>query len=222
MGWPGLFVAALGVSATAAFIPAFKLTSIANVSLIYASAPFLAAGIAWIWYRERIEFRVIMAALAAAFGVAVVVSGSLGKVNFVGDALALWMTLMLSTIVVIYRRHPQTPAAGPNVAASLLLLPIALLLINPLASPRQEILVLAAFGLLHAIASVTLSEGARRLPPSEAALISSLETPLAILWGWALLAERPAIASIIGGGLILLAVFGSQLPYLFRKNRRDP
>ena len=65
MGRSGWAVAVLGASGTAAFIPAFKLTTIANVSLIYAAAPFFAAGIAWLWFKEVIERRVLIAALVA-------------------------------------------------------------------------------------------------------------------------------------------------------------
>jgi len=41
MGHSGWAVAVVGASGTVAFIPAFKLTSIANVSLIYAVSPCL-------------------------------------------------------------------------------------------------------------------------------------------------------------------------------------
>ena len=41
MGRSGLAVAVLGALGTAAFIPAFKLTTIANVSLIYAARPLV-------------------------------------------------------------------------------------------------------------------------------------------------------------------------------------
>ena len=42
MGPSGWAVAIVGALGTAAFIPAFKLTSIANVSLIYAVSPLIA------------------------------------------------------------------------------------------------------------------------------------------------------------------------------------
>ena len=42
MGRPGVAAAVIGALATAAFIPAFKYTTIANVSLIYAAVPFVA------------------------------------------------------------------------------------------------------------------------------------------------------------------------------------
>jgi len=218
MGRAGLAVAVIGASGTAAFIPAFKLTTIANVSLIYAAAPFCAAGIAWLWFREVMERRVLIASLVAVLGVGLLVSGSLGQINFTGDMLALWTTLMMSLMMVVYRRYPGTPAAGPAALSSIFLLPACLIFVNPLDAPLHEIIIMAAFGLIFAFASVTLSEGARRLAPGEAALVSSLETPLAIIWAWAFFAERPAFMAVMGGALILLAVFGSQLAALKRRH----
>ncbi|MFT3691136.1 EamA family transporter [Paenirhodobacter sp.] len=196
---------------TAAFIPAFRLTAIANVSLIYAAAPFCAAAIAWLWFREVMERRVLIASLAAVLGVALIFGASFGRINVMGDMLALWMTVMMSLMMVVYRRYPGTPAAGPGALSSVFLLPVCLFFVNPLDAPLHEIVVMGAFWLIFAVASVTLSEGARRLAPAEAALVSALETPLAIIWAWAFFAERPAFAAMMGGVLILLAVFGAQL-----------
>ena len=94
---------------------------------------------------------------------------------------------------------------------------MALIFADPFAASLHDILILAVFGLIFAFASITLSEGARRLAPGEAALISALETPLAIVWAWVFFAEWPALMGLIGGALILLAVFGSQLAALVRK-----
>ena len=69
MGKPGVSAAVIGALATAAFIPSFKYTSIANVSLIYAAVPFAAAAIAWIWFREKPAVPVVLASLAAFVGV---------------------------------------------------------------------------------------------------------------------------------------------------------
>jgi len=216
MGKPGWAIAFLGAAGTAAFIPAFKLTSIANVSLIYAIAPFVSACVAWMWFRERPTLPVMVASLVALLGVLLIVSGSLGNINLGGDFLALWMTLMMSLVMVIYRRYPQTPAAGPAVMASLFLLPFGFYYGDPLSSPIIEIVIMAAFGLIFALASVTLQEGARRLPPAEAALISAAETPLAPIWAWMLFSEVPPIFTIAGGAVVLLAVFGSQVINLKR------
>lgn len=217
MGRSGLAVAVLGALGTAAFIPAFKLTTIANVSLIYAAAPFCAAAMAWRWFREVVERRVLIAASAATLGVGLIFGGSLGRVNLAGDMLALFMTLMISSMMVIYRRYPGTPAAGPNILSSIFLLPLSMIVVDPFDARIREIVIMAAFGLIFAFASVALSEGARRLAPGEAALISSLETPLALVWAWMLFAERPGLLAVSGGVLILFAVFGSQFAVLKRR-----
>ena len=69
---------------------------------------------------------------------------------------------------------------------------------------------MAAFGLIFAIASVTLAEGMKRIPAGEAALLSALETPLAPLFGWMFFAEIPASTTFLGGVVILLAVITTQ------------
>ena len=211
MGWSGLAVVLVGASGTMAFIPAFKLTTIANVSLIYASAPLCASAVAWLWFREKLELRTLIGALAAFSGIGVIVGNSLGHLNLRGDLLAIWMTLMMSTVMVVYRRYPHTPAAGPAALSSVVLLVPALYFSSPFSVPLHEFGILAAFGLIFALASVTLSEGARRLPPGEAALISTLETPLAIIWAALLFAEVPGWLPILGGTIVMIAVAMTQI-----------
>ncbi len=210
MGKSGLLAAVTGALATIAFIPSFKYTSIANVSLIYAAVPFVAAVIAWIWMREIPTRPVLGASLVAFIGVIIIVGGSLSSINLVGDLLALWMTIGMAGYLCIYRRYPGTPAAGPAVLLSLLLVPVAFAAGDPFSAPLGEILVMCSFGLVFALASVTIAEGARRLPAAETALISALETPLAPLWAFLMFAEIPGDYTIVGGGIILFAVFASQ------------
>jgi len=206
MGHSGLAIAVVGALGTAAFISSFKLTSIANVSLIYAISPLIAALLAWFVIGEKITARMITGCVGALLGVAIIVSGSLGQISLKGDFLALCMTFAMALIMVIYRKYPATPGAGPAVLSSLLLLPFAVIFGNPFGVDRTEIYVLSAFGLLFAIASVTLAEGAKRVPSGQTALLSSIETPLAPVFAFILLAEIPNTATFLGGSVVLLAV----------------
>ena len=209
MGKSGLAVGVIGAIGTAAFIPAFKLTSIANVALIYAVAPMIAAALAWLWMRERMGRRTLVGALAALGGVVVIVSGSVGQVYLRGDILALVMTLAMATVMVIYRKFPETPTAGPSVLQSLFLLGPSFVFGDPLGTVPHEIAILAAFGLLFAIASVTLAEGAKRVPAGQAALLSALEVPLAPVLAYWAFTEVPQTATFIGGAIVLVAVLMS-------------
>ena len=111
MGRSGWAAAIVGASGIVAFIPAFKLTTMANVMMIYAAAPLLAAVLAWVWIKEKISLRVLAGCFGAIVGVVIIVQGSIGQLNLQGDLLALWMTIAMSVLMVIYRRFPETPAA---------------------------------------------------------------------------------------------------------------
>ena len=67
------------------------------------------------------------------------------------------------------------------------------------------------FGLVFAVASVTLMEGAKRISAAQTALLSVLETPLAPILALLILAEMPATTSLIGGGMIFCAVIWAQM-----------
>ncbi len=206
MGKSGWAVGIVGALGTAAFIPAFKLTSVANVALIYAVAPLIAALLAWLTIGERASRMTLLGSALALFGVCVIVSGSVGQLGLQGDVLALLMTTAMATIMVIYRKYPRTPAAGPSVMQSLFLLPPSFVFGQPFQTAGHEILILMAFGLLFAIASVTLAEGAKRVPSGQTALISALETPLAPLLAFLVLAEVPGGTTLLGGAIVLVAV----------------
>jgi len=208
-GKSGWAVAIVGAVGTAAFIPAFKLTSIANVSLIYAIAPLVAATLAWGLIGERISFRTLLGCIGALVGVAVIVSGSIGQISIYGDLLALVMTVAMASIMVIYRKYPATPGAGPTAMQSILLTPVALVFGQPFQTDLAEIFILAAFGLLFAVAAITLAEGAKRIPSGQTALLSALDTPLAPLFAFLLFTEIPCDMTVLGGAIVLIGVFAS-------------
>lgn len=213
---PEVLTSLMMAAGTAAFISAFKLTSVANVALIYAGAPFFAAGIAWAWLGERPGVKVMVASVAAFAGVAVIIGGSMGGGSIggggiEGDALALLMTVMMAAAMVAYRRWPQMDTALPAAASSLVLVPFGFVLSAPLAASGGDIALIACFGVVFAAASIMLMAGAARLPSAEAALLSALETPLAPIWAWMILAESPAATTLIGGCVVMLAVIASRL-----------
>ena len=211
MGISGLAVAIVGASATAAFLTAFKLTAIANVAMIWASAPLFAALLAYLAVGERLSTSKIAAAIVAMGGVAVITGSSIGSFNLTGDLLALGMTLGMAVCMVIYRRWKHTPAAGPAALSSLLLLPVCVLFEDVLAVSSRDLVILACFGLAFAVASVTMMEGVKRIPAGEAALIGTLETPIAPILAYLFFAEVPVAAALAGGAIILAAVIFSQL-----------
>ncbi|HKY93899.1 MAG TPA: DMT family transporter [Kiloniellales bacterium] len=207
LGGPGWLVVSVSSLATVAFLNAFKHSSVANVTVVYATAPFVAAGFGWLLLRERPARAALAASLAALSGVAIMVSGSLGTPNLLGDGLALLMTLLMALFVVLVRRFAGRPMVLAAALSSLQISLFAWLPAERLWPGWGDLLLLAAFGALHAGAVVALTEGCRLLPAADTALLSALDTPLAPLLAWLVLGELPPAATFAGGGLVLMALF---------------
>ena len=199
------------ISATGkiAFLYALQNTTVANVTVIYATLPFITAVLAWLWFRERAPRRTLIASLVAGAGVVVTVGGStgLGGGHVLGDLAALFMTFTMALMTVIMRRHRDMPmleaAALSGIAAAIIAFPMA----DPFSATMTDILWLTAFGIVTQGGGLGLyTMGARRLPSAQAALLSASEVPMSPLWVWIFFNEVPARETFIGGGLVLAAI----------------
>ena len=218
MGATGWIVTIVIAGASTSYLTAFKFTSISNVSLIYAVTPLLAAALGWVVLRERPSLRVILCSLAALGGVGVIVAGSLGSVQLLGDGLAFGMALGSAMILVIYRAAPGTPTVMPTVASAIMLVPIALIFENPFETEPYEVFLLMIFGVVFSVGAVVFVEGARRLPSGESALLSTMEVPIAPVLAWLVLSELVSFQTFFGGVIVFSAVIFSQLRFRGRRN----
>ena len=212
IGRNGLLAAVVWATGAVAYIQAYKLTSIANVSLIYGSAPLLCALVAWLVLREKPRAIVLAASALAFAGVAVVGYGSLGQANLFGDLLALWMTFTVAVQFAIFRKDPEISAIGVTVLSAVLVLPPCLIFGSPFTVSLPEIAILAVFGLVLVLAATMLTEGSKYLPASETALVSNLEVPVQPVLAYLVFTELPPAATFIGGALIIVAVLATQWP----------
>ncbi len=206
LGAPGWAAACVGAAATLCFLAAFRHTVTANVVLMYATAPFVAAGLAWLMMREAPGRVTLLASVAALAGAAIMVGGSLGGVNMTGDVLAIAMTFGMALMTVIIRKYRALPMVIAGAFSSLLIVPVALPLTDPFAVSAGDFWLLVSFGAVQAVAITMLTEGARLIPSAQVPLIGALEIPFAILWIWLAFGEVPPLATFAGGAVIIAAV----------------
>ena len=206
LGWRGWLLASVGSVASVAFVAAFKLTFVANVAIIYATAPFTAALLEWLFLHERLRGITLLAALTSLFGIGIMVFGGLGSGDLTGNAMALLMTLGMALYMVLIRVFHKTPVVLAAAASSLQLFVFGWFVTHPLAVSGSDVYLLLLFGAVFASAAILWTEGTRKIPAAEAGLLGTAETPFAMLFAWLILAELPPLASFIGGGIVLLAV----------------
>jgi len=211
MGWPGWLFALLSAVGMTLFITSLRHTTVAHVAVIYATVPFVAAGLAWLVMRERPSGSALLASTVALAGVALMV-GLSAEGGALGDLLAFGMTASMAGMMVMMRRFRAIPAVPVACLSALLCGLAAWPLGAPLSVGGHDFVLLALFGIVNsALGLVFFALGARHLPAIETALVTALDAPLAPLWVWLAFSETPAQATLFGGAIVLAAVTGHIL-----------
>ena len=208
LGPQGLLMAALAGLSMFLYIDALQRTEVANVTVISATVPFLAAGLAWLILRERLRRSTVVAAVVAVAGVTLTVAGNLGPGDLDGNLRAVVLALVLALLIVLIRRFEGADAVLALGSAGVLLFVVALAVADPLGVAADQTPLIVIFGLVFAVSLVLWTEGVRLIPAAEAGLLGSSETPFSILLAWIVLSEAPPLATVAGGLLVLGAVLG--------------
>jgi len=217
IGLPGVLAAGCSTVGTICFINALRQTTVADVTIIFATAPFVAAAVAWLWKRQRPSWVTAAASAVALAGVALMFSGAQSVGHVVGDLLALAMTALIATMMVIIRNSQASsmlpPACLSAFASSIIVLPWA----NLSMPVGTELLTLALFGAQFGLVLLLLTLGSRLIPAAQSALIGNLELPLAPIWVWLAFGQIPPAMTCLGGAIVLAAIAGDM-----RLNRARP
>ncbi len=208
MGWPGFAVAVCFGTASSCFVVALAYTTVANVLLMQAGVPLIAALIAWVLFRETVAAATWVAIAAVIAGVAIMVSESLtGDVSPIGGALALLIAVMFSLATVITRRFAHvrmTPATclGAVFAALFAASQAEMFAVTP-----RGMGFLFAFGAVNlGLGLAFFATGARLIPAAFAALLGTFETIFGPVWVWLIHNEVPSTRTIIGGTVVFAAL----------------
>ena len=207
IGRPGLVIASCSTIATICFITALRETTVADVTVIYATAPFIAAGIAWAWTRERPRRITLAASALALVGVVVMCGAAHSAGHALGDLLSLGMTVLMALMMVVIRKNrhiSMLPAACLSAfACAIVVLPLS----HPAEVTAENLTLLSLFGTTQfGLGLLLLTAGSRRISATRASLLANLELPFAPLWVWLAFSEVPDQSTYIGGGIVCAAV----------------
>ena len=201
------------------FVIAVSLTSVANVVFIIASLPVFAAVFSRIFLAEPISARMYLTMAAVLPGLAIIAYGS-GETEgaaLAGDLLALCVSAFFAAGLTAARRA-RAVSMVPAVAVGYLLAGLAILpWAEPWAMPAGQMPLVAMHTGFIVISSVLLALGPRYITSAEVGLLVLLESVLAPLLAWVVVFENPGPFALIGGAVVVGALFVSNLVVLARR-----
>jgi drug/metabolite transporter (DMT)-like permease len=213
MGWPGIVTGLLFALMFISFILALSTTTVANTLVLGSVSPFVAALFGWLFLREAVLPRTWIAMIAALGGIVVMFFDSISGGVWTGNLIALCIPVAFATSVVILRKSraevdmiPSIFLAG--VFSMILTLPFAL----PLSVSAVDLGLLAIMGVVQlGLGLMLFMLAVPYLSSAEITLLSVLEIIFGVVSTWVLVGERPANATLLGGGIVIGALVASQI-----------
>lgn len=206
-GWPVIVSGILMLGSATALVLSIKNTSIANTFIILSTLPALAAVFGRIFLGEVTRPVTWIAIASVMVGIAIVVSGSIGTVNLVGDALAFFAVICLSLNQTLLRKYRSVSRMASVGMGGLFVAIVMFFLASPATYSVNTWAVMAVMGLFTAPFGRVLSQVATRyITAPEVGIILMIEAVFAPLFAFGFFGEIPHTASFIGGGIILVTV----------------
>lgn len=215
-GIPGVVGAVCLVFAYAFGILAMQQTTIADAVLLFATAPFFAAVLGWLFLTEKVQRSTWIAIGLAMAGIVVMQGGAIASGNVLGNLYAVGSALCfaLFTLVLRWRKHgdmvPTVLLSG--LFATVICFGISTALGTGLSVPTNDILVASLMGVFQTGAGLVLyTIGARTVPAVQLALLPLIEVVLSPIWVAVVIGEIPTAIVLIGGLLVGIAIIGDAL-----------
>jgi drug/metabolite transporter (DMT)-like permease len=189
------------------FVTSVMFTSVANTVVIISSAPLFAALFTRLFRIEIIPLRTWMAIILALCGVILVFAGSLDQGALLGDGIAVLTACNAGGNLTLLRRSPELDRMSLVGIGGM----VMAFCVWPWAEPFQvsghSLFYLAVMGLVQMpLALYLIAQSTRYLPSPEVSLFIIVETILAPIWVWFVLAEVPPVMTFVGGSVIVITL----------------
>ncbi|MBB4112732.1 drug/metabolite transporter (DMT)-like permease [Rhizobium sp. BK226] len=145
-GMPGVVACVVSTVAAITYIASLQWTTVANVMTVYATLPFVATGIAFLWLHDPVTYRFVIAGCLAFLGVVISVGAAMSANDLLGILAAFIMTAGCATQIVIAKRFPSMDSTMMTVLAALACFCIALPLMQYSIPTSTQLLACASMG----------------------------------------------------------------------------
>ncbi len=214
-----IIISLTGLSSTL-FVFSVSHTTAANTVVLLATSSFFAAIFTYLITKERIQKSTAIAIIISFIGVLIIFGNSLSlSGNLKGDVLGLIMAITMGLELTLLRKYHHFPHILIISLGGFLVGFVIFFLSSVSFEVSLETLFwLMLMGLVQMpLAMYLIFISTKYITSTEVSLFTTIETTLAPLWLWIFLYEVPPKMTLIGGSLVLMAIFINALPKIFYK-----
>ncbi|MDE1266192.1 DMT family transporter [Vibrio aestuarianus] len=194
------------------FVLALNNTQVTSALVIFNTAPFFAALVAFVFLKEKLPFHTLIAIAVAIVGVGVIFDyAPAGTVT--GDLYAIVAAISFAIYLVILRSNQGENSSRFLIAGGLTMSIVGLVNgANPMAIEGLPILYMGVLGcIVVPVSGLCIAKSTQYLPAAQTGLILLLEILLGPFFVYIVLKEQPSIENMLGGGLVLITLLAHTL-----------
>jgi drug/metabolite transporter (DMT)-like permease len=210
LSFPQIAASVANAATMLLFVSANKTTTAANAILLQYCAPVFTVFVSAIFLKERTRMEQFAAFPLVVAGMIFMFFDELGGGKLFGNALAIMSAITFSFYFVFMRMQKDGSPLESILISHWLTAGICIIISLFLPVPHVTLKSLAAIAVLGVVqiglSAILFSVAIKRVSAVQANLIAVIEPVFNPLWVFFAIGEAPGIHTLIGGGIIVLAV----------------
>ncbi len=207
-GIPGFFggiILGLGFSA---YVFAMYNTTVANTNFIIQTQAIFLAIFGYLFLKEKISKITLTSIILAISGIILMVGSSLTPGEMAGNIVAFVMPISFAVLVIIVRKYPKVDMVPMQFFAGIVAMLIGYFISTKIFISASDIFLAFMAGFFQiGLGFIFITIGAKKTLSAMVGILMMTEAVLGPLWAWIFLTETPQFVALIGGSIVIIAVF---------------
>mgnify|MGYP001267950430 FL=1 len=214
-GFIGGIILGLGFSA---YVFAMYNTTVANTNFIIQTQAIFLALFGYLFLKEKISKLTLTSIILAISGILLMVGNSLSPGQLSGNLVAFIMPSSFAVLIVIVRKYPNVDMIPLQLFAGIVAMLIGYFVSKKINISMHDLFLAFLAGFFQVgLGFIFITFGAKKTLSAIVGILMMTEAVLGPFWAWIFLNENLAFYSLIGGSIILFAVFIQFYSLLIRE-----
>ena len=222
-GIPGLvggIILGIGFSS---YVFAMYNTTVANTNFIIQTQTIFLAIFGYFFLKEKISKITLASIILAISGLILMLGNTLSSGQMSGNIVAFVMPITFAILILIVRRYPHVDMVPLQLVAGIVAMIIGFLASTKISISLNDMFLAFLSGTFQiGLGFILITIGARKTLSAMVGIIMLTEAILGPLWAWLFVNENPSFYVLIGGSIIIFAVFLQFVSSFTKENKYNP
>ena len=222
-GVPGLIGGIILGIGFSSYVFAMYNTTVANTNFIIQTQTIFLAIFGYFFLKEKISKITLASIILAISGLILMLGNTLSSGQMSGNIVAFVMPITFASLILIVRRYPNVDMVPLQLVAGIVAMIIGFLASTKISISLNDMFLAFLSGTFQiGLGFILITIGARKTLSAMVGIIMLTEAILGPLWAWLFVNENPSFYVLIGGSIIIFAVFLQFVSSFTKENKYNP